>query len=365
MGESPWPCPAADGLSAKLPSANWSPLSNEQFSTPEPLPAADLIRLAAEVLRWEADCLTQLATRLDGRFVEVVRAILNCRGKLVLTGMGKMGAVARKATATFCSTGTPAVYLHPVEGLHGDLGVAVKGDLLLALSNSGQTEEVAALIPYFHRSSIPVVLITSQPGSGLGKQASWVLDLGVAREADEITSAPTASTTAALALCDALAVAVARCRGLTAEQFAIYHPGGFLGRRLLLTVGELMHSGGELPLVSPEESLRSAIVEISRKALGAVFAIGPEGTLIGVLTDGDLRRSLARSTNPLDEPVAQHMTRQPRTATATTKAVAALQLMERHAITILPVIDEVGRPVGAIHLHDLVQAGLGPEFGAV
>jgi|LakMenEpi03Aug12_release.lakeMendotaPanAssembly.Ray.scaffolds.fasta_scaffold49665_2 arabinose-5-phosphate isomerase len=339
-------------------------VSHDQISKPDPLPAPELIRLATEVLRWEAQSLTDLAARLDQRFVEAVHAILRCRGKLVLTGMGKMGSIAHKAAATFCSTGTPAVYLHPVEGLHGDLGVAVPGDLLLALSNSGQTEEVAALIPYLNRQVIPVIAITSSPESTLGKQANLVLNLGVEREADPITAAPTASTTTALALCDALAIAVARCRGLTAEQFAIFHPGGFLGRRLLLTVGELMHKGDQLPLIGPDATLRTAIVEISSKALGAVFVIAEDGTLGGILTDGDLRRSLTRTSNPLDEPVVRHMSARPQTTTAEVKAVAALQVMEQHAITVLPVVNQRGEPIGAVHLHDLVQAGLGSGFGA-
>ncbi|MFN5322564.1 MAG: SIS domain-containing protein [Planctomycetota bacterium] len=338
-------------------------VSHGDSTNSELLPAPELIRLARDVLRWEANCLTDLAEQLGEPFVEVVRAILACRGKLVLTGMGKMGSIAHKATATFCSLGTPAVYLHPADGLHGDLGVAAPGDLLLALSNSGQTEEVAALLPYLHRRGIPVVAITSRPGSGLGGQADFILNLGIEREADPITAAPTASTTAALALCDALAVAVARCRGLTADQFALFHPGGFLGRRLLLTVGELMHSGQQLPLIGPDETLRRAIVEITSKALGAVFVVAKEGKLVGILTDGDLRRSLTRTANPLDEPVARHMTIDPRTITGEVKAVAALQLMEQHAITVLPVINRANEPVGAVHLHDLVQAGLGPGFG--
>lgn len=319
--------------------------------------------MAADVLRWEADCVAALAERIDHQFVDVVRAILACRSKLVLTGMGKMGAIAQKAAATFCSTGTAAVYLHPAEALHGDLGLLAPGDMVLALSNSGQTEEVLALLPYLNHRRIPVVAVTSRPGSGLGSQATLVLNLGVEREADPITAAPTASTTTALALCDALAVVVARARGLTAEQFAGFHPGGFLGRRLLLTVGELMHSSGQLPLIAPEESLRNAIVEISSKALGAVFVVAEDGKLVGILTDGDLRRSLTRAPNPLDEPVSRHMTLRPRTTTAELKAVAALQLMERHAITVLPVVNPSGQPVGAVHLHDLVQAGLGPGFG--
>jgi len=317
------------------------------------------LRIAAEVLRWEAACIEQLAGKLQPVFPQLVGAVLACRGKLILTGMGKMGAIAHKAAATFCSTGTPAVYLHPAEGLHGDLGVAARGDLMLALSTSGETEEIAGLIPYLTRKEIPLAVITGRPGSRLAKQANWIFDLGIEREADSVTSAPTASTTAALALCDALAVVVARCRNLTAEQFALYHPGGFLGRRLLLTVGELMHQGDRLPLISPNSPLRDAIVEISRKSLGAVFVVDAQGQIVGILTDGDLRRSLGAGGNPLEEPVSQHMSSRPRTISPDEKAVAAIHLMEQHAITVLPVVDETGKPRGAIHLHDLVKAGLG------
>jgi arabinose-5-phosphate isomerase len=321
--------------------------------------AAEQLRIAAEVLRWEATCIERLTGKLDPVFPQLVAAILGCRGKLILTGMGKMGAIAHKAAATFCSTGTPAVYLHPAEGLHGDLGVAASGDVMVALSTSGETEEIAGLIPYLTRKEIPLAVITGRPDSKLAKQANWVFDLGIEREADTVTSAPTASTTAALAFCDALAVVVARCRNLTAEQFALYHPGGFLGRRLLLTVSELMHQGERVPLIGPNSPLREAIVEISRKSLGAVFVVDAQGQIVGILTDGDLRRSLGVGGNPLEEPVSRHMSSRPRTIAPGEKAVAAIHLMEQHAITVLPVVDEKGKPIGAIHLHDLVKAGLG------
>jgi arabinose-5-phosphate isomerase len=321
--------------------------------------ATEQLRIAAEVLRWEAACVERLIGKLEPVFPQLVAAILGCRGKLILTGMGKMGAIAHKAAATFCSTGMPAVYLHPAEGLHGDLGVAASGDLMVALSASGETDEIAGLIPYVTRKEIPLAVITGRPDSKLAKQANWVFDLGIEREADEVTSAPTASTTAALALCDALAVVVARCRNLTAEQFALYHPGGFLGRRLSLTVSELMHQGERLPLIGPSSPLREAIVEISRKSLGAVFVVDPDGQIVGILTDGDLRRSLGAGGNPLEDPVSRHMSARPRTISPDEKAVAAIHLMEQHAITVLPVVDEKGRPLGAIHLHDLVKAGLG------
>lgn len=334
-------------------------VSSDSEPATESRTATEQLRIAAEVLRWEAACVERLASKLEPVFPQLIAVILACRGKLILTGMGKMGAIAHKAAATFCSTGTPAVYLHPAEGLHGDLGVAASGDLMLALSTSGETEEISGLVPYLTRNEIPLAVITARPGSKLAKQANWVFDLGIEREADPVTSAPTASTTAALALCDALAVVVARCRNLTSEQFALYHPGGFLGRRLLLTVSELMHQGERLPLIGPNSPLRDAIVEISRKSLGAVFVVDAQGQIVGILTDGDLRRSLAAGGNPLEDPVSRHMSSRPRTIAPDEKAVAAIHLMEQHAITVLPVVDESGKPLGAIHLHDLVKAGLG------
>lgn len=330
--------------------------SSPRPDTPD---TAELVQIATEVLRWEAHCVDALCGRLAEQLPPLVEAIVSCQGKLIVTGMGKMGAIAHKAAATFCSTGTPAVFLHPVEGLHGDLGVATRGDLMLALSTSGETEEIAALVPYLNRQAIPMIVVTARAGSGLAKQATWVFDLGIRREADPITSAPTASTTAALAICDALAIVVSRCRQLTAEQFALYHPGGFLGRRLLLTVSELMHKGERLPLIGPQAPLRQAILEISRKSLGAVLVVGEDKRLVGILTDGDLRRSLGAGTNPLDEPVSSHMSIRPRAIEPAAKAVAAIRLMEQHSITLLPVVDADERPVGAIHLHDLVKAGLG------
>ena len=310
------------------------------------------------VLSWEAACIEKIRTRLNQGFVPAVSLLRQCEGRVIVSGMGKMGWIARKAAATFCSTGTPALFLHPSEAQHGDLGIVSRGDVFLALSNSGETAEIVDLLPFMLRNSVDTIALTGRKESALARKSQVVLDISVEREADPITSAPTASTTVALAVCDALAVALMTCRGFTAEQFAIFHPGGFLGKKLLLTVGELMHIGDRIPIAAPTSRLREAIVVMSNKALGCVFVIDSLGKLLGIMTDGDLRRSLTIHSNPLDDRLAQHMTASPRFVTADTLAAEAIRLMEQHSITVLPVLNSDKVPVGAIHLHDLVQAGL-------
>lgn len=326
---------------------------------PNPADSTRILASIQDVLECEAAGIAALAKRLDPTFSAAVHQILACSGKLIVSGMGKMGAIAQKAVATFCSTGTPAIFLHPSEALHGDLGVAAPGDLWIALSNSGETDELAAISPYMVRLQIPIIVLTGRTQSSLARQAQLVLDISVEREADTLTSAPTVSTTVALAACDALALAASHCRGLTTEQFALYHPGGFLGKRLLLTVRELMHTGSRIPLIDPDSTLREAILVISRQALGCGFVVDASGTLIGILTDGDLRRSLTASSNPLEELVARHMTPNPRAVAPEFSAARAIRLMEEHSITVLPVIDSARVPIGVVHLHDLVKAGLG------
>ncbi len=309
-------------------------------------------------VEWEAHCLLETAASTAEQAARAATLILECRGKIVVAGMGKMGHVGRKAAATFCSTGTPAVFLHPGEAFHGDLGVVSPGDLLIALSTSGETAEVVELIPFMRRHAVPVIAVTCRAGSALGKQADALITMQVEREADPIATAPTASTTAALAICDGLAIAVMHSRGFTREQFAEFHPAGLIGRKLLTKISTLMHGGERLPLAGLETSVREAIVVISGKALGCVFIVDADGRLAGIFTDGDLRRTLGQAANPLDDLVARHMTRAPRTIGPAALAVEAIRLMESRSITVLPVVDDEGRPVGAVHLHDLVQAGL-------
>lgn len=334
-------------LNEKSSNVGESPLAEE--------PLAEWFR-AALVL--EARSLQETATAAAGQAARAARLILDCRGKLIVAGMGKMGHIGRKAAATFCSTGTPAVFLHPGEAFHGDLGIVSRGDLLLALSTGGETSEVVGLVPYMRRHGIPVIAVTCRPTSSLGRQADVVVPMQVEREADPIASAPTASTTAALAICDGLAIAVMHSRGFTREQFAEFHPAGLIGRKLLTRVANLMHSGDRLPLGPLDATVREAIVVISKKALGCVFLVDSAGRLAGIFTDGDLRRTLEQAGNPLDDPVARHMTRAPRAINPESLAADAIRLMESRSITVLPVLDQDQRPVGAIHLHDLVQAGL-------
>lgn len=282
-----------------------------------------------------------------------------CRGRAALCGMGKCGHIGRKIAATLASTGVPATFLHPAEALHGDLGFIGPGDCLLALSNSGETPELLAILPFLERMGIPVVAITGKPESALARRAAAVIHAAAPREADPLNLAPTASTTLMLAIGDALAAGLQARRGFRAEDYAALHPGGILGRRLLASVGVLMHRGEALPLAPPAMPLRGALAVMTSKRLGAVFAVDPEGRLLGLLTDGDIRRILQRQDPGLDLPLDALMTSRPRTTTPDALAADALRQMEDALISILPVVDAGGRVQGAIHLHDLVRAGIG------
>jgi len=287
-----------------------------------------------------------------------VAILLACRGRAILTGMGKSGFVAKKIAATLASTGTPALFLHPAEGVHGDLGMVVRGDAVIAISNSGETEELIQLLPAFKRLGVPLISLVGNPQSVLAQESEVVLDVAVAEEACPLGLAPTASTTAALAMGDALAVAVLECRGIRAEDFALIHPGGSLGRKLLLKVEELMHRGQELPLVGCELPMREAIPVISGKRLGMAAVTGAAGRLVGIITDGDLRRALQRWPDLLDRRAESVMTPSPRCIDRTELAAKAMRMMEEHAITSLLIVDGAGRPEGVIHLHDLLRAGI-------
>lgn len=268
-----------------------------------------------------------------------------------------MGQIGRKAAATLCSTGTPAIFLHPVEALHGDLGFVAKTDVVIALSKSGNTEEVLTLLSYFSRRNVPVIGLTGDLASPLARGCQVVLDISVEKEADPIAIAPTASSTVCLAMCDALAVALMHVRGFTSEQFAEFHPAGQLGRKLLTRVKDLMRSGDDLPMVDADVTLRKAIVTISSKGIGAVFVVDDQNDLQGILTDGDLRRIFERIDNPLDDRVGKFMNQSVRTIDADELAVGALHKMEKMSISVLPVMGG-GNVIGAIHIHDLLAAGL-------
>ncbi len=318
----------------------------------------DVLQAARRVLGIEAEAVRALISRLDGRFVQAVEILQACRGRVVLTGMGKSGFIAKKVAATLASTGTPALFLHPAEGVHGDLGMLVRGDVVVAISNSGETEELIQLLPAFKRLDVRLISLVGNPHSTVARESDVALDVGVVEEACPMNLAPTASTTAALAMGDALAVALLERRGIHEEDIAVVHPGGTLGKKLLLKVEDLMHQGEGLPLVSQDLPMREAIPVISGKRLGMAAVADGAGKLVGIITDGDLRRALQRWPDLLEQPVRAVMTRHPKCIGRSELAAKAVQVMERHAITSLLIVDEAERPEGVIHLHDLLRAGV-------
>lgn len=319
-----------------------------------------MIETAKRVLQIEAEAVLALQARIDGNFSRAVEIILACRGKVVVTGMGKSGLICQKIAATMASTGTPTFFLHPAEGIHGDLGMLAKGDVVVAISNSGETEEVCRILPVIKRMGLPLIAMSGNPKSTLGIAGDVHLDISVAEEACPLGLAPTASTTATLAMGDALAVALLEERGFKAEDFALFHPGGALGKKLLLRVEDLMHNGDDVPLVSQETLLREALFEITSKKLGVTGVVDAAGKLVGVFTDGDLRRIMEKGLDSLQMPIAEVMTRSPKRILRHNLAAKAMQVMEAHSITSLFVFDdEAGTvPVGIVHVHDLLKAGV-------
>lgn len=312
------------------------------------------VRRARRVLAIEADALRVVADRLDSRFDHALELLEACRSKVVVTGMGKSGIICRKIAATLASTGTPAIFLHAAEAAHGDAGVFAKGDTVLALSSSGETEEIVRLLPNMKRLALPLIAITGNPRSTLGRGADVVLDAGVLEEACPMGLAPTASTTVALALGDAIAVALLERKGFGPNDFAVLHPAGALGRRFL-KVADLMHTGDALPLVSERSSLHDTVLEMTGKRLGITGVVGRQGQLVGVVSDGDLRRGLARNADIRGSVAADIMTRDPKTVVRSSLAEEAVALMEKHTITSLFILARK-KPVGIIHLHDLLRA---------
>jgi arabinose-5-phosphate isomerase len=313
---------------------------------------------ARRVLDIEAAALTTLRDRLGESFHRAVDLMIGCRGKVIVTGVGKSGIVGRKVAATLSSTGTPAVFLHAGEGGHGDVGTLVRGDVLIAISNSGENEEVLRLLPATRRFAIPLIGITGNPASTLGRAADVALDVSVPEEACPLGLSPTASTTATMALGDALAVTLLAERGFSAEDFALLHPAGALGRRLL-RVEDVMHRGNELPLVGMEAPLKDTLLEMTSKRFGATGVVDAAGELVGIITDGDLRRGLERADDVRALTARDLMTARPKTIAAGALAAAAVAVMERHKITSLFVLaDGSRRPEGVIHLHDLLRAGI-------
>ena len=318
--------------------------------------AQTLLATARSVFDTESAALDAVVARLDGDFTRACELILRTRGRVVCTGMGKSGHIARKIAATLASTGTPSFYVHPGEAGHGDLGMITDADIVLALSNSGETDELITLLPVLARQGNQLVAITGRPDSTLARQADAHIDASVPAEACPLDLAPTSSTTAALVLGDALAVALLEARGFTADDFARSHPAGALGRRLLLHIRDVMHAGDEVPRVLHDATLGEALVEMSRKRLGMTAVVDDAGRLAGLFTDGDLRRALDAGTDVRMTPIAEVMTTAPKTIDEDALAVEAARLMEAHKINALVVLDADRQVVGALNVHDLLRA---------
>ena len=319
---------------------------------------ADLKQSAERTIRLELQAIEALLQRIDGDFEKACQLILNSRGRVVVVGMGKSGHIGNKIAATLASTGTPAFFMHPAEAAHGDLGMLTERDILLALSNSGESDELLALLPALKRKGVPIIALTGRPQSTLASEATIHLDAGVEKEACPLGLAPTASTTAALALGDALAVALLDARDFKPEDFALSHPGGSLGRKLLVHISDLMHAGEALPRVISGSSLKDALLEMTRKGLGMTAICDGDGRLLGIFTDGDLRRTLDKSLDLAGLCIDDVMARQPRTIESHRLATEAANEMEHHKINGLLVTDRAGNLVGALNMHDLLKAGV-------
>ncbi len=322
------------------------------------LDKAALTKSALIVIETEARAIDTLKSRIDSAFLHACELMFDCPGRVVVSGMGKSGHVARKIAATLASTGTPAFFVHPGEASHGDLGMITQKDVVLALSNSGETDELLTILPLIKRQGVPLILMTGNPDSSLAAMADVHLDVSVPEEACPLGLAPTASTTAALVMGDALAIALLEARGFTDEDFARSHPAGTLGRRLLVHISDIMHSGDQVPSISKEASLSDALVEMTRKGLGMTAIVDPvDQRLLGIFTDGDLRRAVDDDDIDLRAtPVTQLMNPQPKVVGADKLAVEAARLMEDHKIHALLVVDAAGRLVGALNIHDLLRA---------
>ncbi len=317
-----------------------------------------LKELARQVLAIEAEAVTRLAARIDDRFVRACRLMLDCRGRIVVLGIGKSGHIGGKIAATLASTGTPAFFVHPAEANHGDMGMITAQDVVVALSNSGETDEILTLLPLIKRLGVPLIALTGNPDSTLGKAADVHIDVSVPQEACPLGLAPTSSTTATLAMGDALAVALLEARGFTAEDFARSHPGGRLWRRLLLLIDDVMHVGEQVPRSGPDDLLKDALLEMSRKGLGTTVVVDGDERVLGVFTDGDLRRTLDRQLDVHVARVAEVMTRDCKTIAPGTLAAEALRMMQQYKINALPVVNSAGTLVGVLNMHDLLRAGV-------
>jgi arabinose-5-phosphate isomerase len=313
------------------------------------------LRQAAEVLKMEAQAVSDQVKLLGNEFIQVVELILGCSGRVVVTGMGKSGLVGRKLSATLSSTGIPSFFLHPAEAIHGDLGMVTAQDVVIAISNSGEVNEVLAILPVLKIIGAPIVAMTESASSTLAKNSEYLLPVKVEREACPLGLAPTSSTTAALAVGDALAVVLLNARQFKAEDFALYHPGGALGRKLLLTVERVMHSGADKPVISEKATVRDAIILMTHANYGAVMVVDEDGLMTGIITDGDLKRIFEKNKEPLALLIKQVMTRNPKAITKERLAAEAMYVMESKNITVLPVVDEKGVPIGIIQLNNIIK----------
>ena len=316
---------------------------------------SSLIDKARDVILKEAEAVRLMADHLDGNFERSIELLYNCKGRVIISGIGKSGQVGRKMAATLSSTGTPAFYIHPTEGVHGDIGMVLTGDVAIVISKSGDTDEVNKLLPIFKRLGVPIIAITGGKDSELAKESDLILDSSVECEACPLDLVPTSSSTAALVMGDALAVVLLELRGFTADDFSFIHPGGALGRKLI-KVGDLMHTGKELPIVKQGASFREMLVEMTSKRFGLTLVVDNKGSLKGIFTDGDLRRAVESNQDPLSLNAGQVATANPKRIAASELAATALAIMEGHNITSLVITDKEQRPIGLIHLHDLLKA---------
>jgi len=314
--------------------------------------------IGREVVETEAKVILDLSAKIDHNFAKACQLLIQCTGRIIVMGMGKSGHIAKKIAATFASTGSPAFFIHPGEAKHGDFGMITRQDILIIISNSGETEEIISILPFIKRLNIPLIAFTGKTQSTLAKHATFNIDVTIEKEACPLGLAPTSSTTAALVMGDAMAIALLETRGFTKEDFAFSHPGGSLGRKLLLRVDELMHTGNALPVVDFDAVLKTALMEMTQKKLGVTTIVDKDNKLAGIFTDGDIRRAFDNNADIHKTEINKIMTTNPKVIKASTLAVEALALMENHKITSLVVTDEQQKPIGIIHLHDLLRAGV-------
>ncbi|MES2216780.1 MAG: KpsF/GutQ family sugar-phosphate isomerase [Pseudomonadota bacterium] len=318
----------------------------------------EICELGRAVIQTEADMIQSLVKRIDHKFAKACGLLLECEGRIIVMGMGKSGHIAKKIAATFASTGTPAFFVHPGEAKHGDFGMITRKDVILALSNSGETEELLSILPFIKRLDISLVAITGKPHSTIALSANINLDISVEKEACPLGLAPTSSTTASLVMGDALAISLLQKRGFTAQDFALSHPGGTIGRRLLLKIDQLMHTGTAIPCVNLEANLKAALGEITRKKLGMTTVLSEDGKLAGIFTDGDVRRAFDNNADVNLTMMHQIMTKNPKVIRTGILADEALHIMETYKITSLVVTNEQQQPIGIVHLHDILRAGI-------